>query len=83
MNELKHDDYDHDHSHGGKAETKILLNSLPYTRQEIIAARYIGAIVYMILTIGLTSVALFAFNKSFILTDIAIATADILTNPEV
>ncbi|HLR60793.1 MAG TPA: ABC-2 transporter permease [Pseudogracilibacillus sp.] len=55
-----------------KAETNILLNSLPYTRQEIIAARYIGAIVYMILAIGLTSVALFAFNKSFTLTDIAI-----------
>lgn len=58
-----------------KAETNILLNSLPYTRREIIAARYIGAIVYMILAVGLTSVALFVFNKSFTLTDIAIGSA--------
>ncbi len=55
-----------------KAETNILLNSLPYTRLEIIAARYIGAIVYMVLAISLTSVALFIFNKSFTLIDIAI-----------
>lgn len=55
-----------------KAETNILLNSLPYTRKEIIASRYLGAIVYMILSIGLTSLALFAFNKSFAISDIAI-----------
>lgn len=55
-----------------RAETNILLNSLPYTRTEIIAARYLGAIVYMILAIGLTSLALFAFNKPFTMTDIAI-----------
>src|SRR5699024_8301919 len=49
-----------------------LLNSLPYTRKEIIAARYIGAVVYMILAVGFTSLALFLFDKSFSLTDIAI-----------
>lgn len=55
-----------------KAETNILLNSLPYTRREIIAARYLGAILYMILSIGIASLALFAFNKPFSITDIAI-----------
>ncbi|MEK3733372.1 MULTISPECIES: ABC-2 transporter permease [Paenibacillus] len=55
-----------------RAETNILLNSLPYTRTEIIAARYLGAIVYMLLSIVLTSLALFIFNKPFTLTDIAI-----------
>ena len=55
-----------------KAETNILLNSLPYTRTEIIASRYLGAIVYMVLAIGVTSLALFAFNKPFTMTDIAI-----------
>src|SRR5699024_8311427 len=58
-----------------KAETNILLNSLPYTRREIIAARYIGAIVYMIFAVVLTSLALLAFNKSFTLTDIAIGSS--------
>src|SRR5699024_12449735 len=42
------------------------------TRKEIIAARYIGAVVYMILAVGFTSLALFLFDKSFSLTDIAI-----------
>lgn len=55
-----------------KAEVNILLNSLPYTRKEIIASRYLGAIVYMGLAIGLTSLALFLFNKPFTMTDIAI-----------
>lgn len=61
-----------------KAETNILLNALPYTRKEIIAARYIGAIVYMFLAIGLTSLALFVFNKSFTLTDIAVGSGSFL-----
>ncbi|MFJ7732669.1 ABC-2 transporter permease [Lysinibacillus sp. NPDC097231] len=56
-----------------KVETNILLNSLPYTRMEIIASRYIGAIVYMIASIGVTSLALFIFKKPFTMTDIAIA----------
>lgn len=55
-----------------KAETNILLNSLPYTRKEIIASRYIGAIVYMLIAIILTSAALFLFNKPFTFTDIAV-----------
>lgn len=55
-----------------KVETNILLNSLPYTRTEIIASRYLGAVVYMILAIGLTSLVLFIFNKPFTMTDIAI-----------
>lgn len=56
-----------------KAETNILLNSLPYRRKEIIAARYLGAIIYMALSIGVTSLALFVSNKPFTITDIAIA----------
>src|SRR5699024_1092736 len=56
-----------------KAETSILLNSLPYTRKEIIASRYLGAIIYMVLSIGVTSLALFVSNKSFTITDVAIA----------
>ncbi|MBU8768785.1 ABC-2 transporter permease [Cytobacillus oceanisediminis] len=55
-----------------KAETNILLNSLPYTRREIIASRYLGALLYMILSIGIASLALLAFNKPFTITDIAI-----------
>jgi|SRR5699024_5054347 len=35
-------------------------------------ARYVGAIVYMILSIELTSLLLFIFNKPFTLVDIAI-----------
>ncbi len=55
-----------------KAETNILLNSLPYTRTEIIASRYLGALVYMVLSIGVTSLVLIVFNKTFTMTDIAI-----------
>ncbi|MEK5185339.1 ABC-2 transporter permease [Solibacillus sp. FSL R5-0449] len=55
-----------------KVETNILLNSLPYTRSEIIASRYIGAVIYMVLAIGVTSLTLFVFNKPFTLTHIAI-----------
>ncbi|QIW19946.1 ABC-2 transporter permease [Bacillus thuringiensis] len=58
-----------------KVETNILLNSLPYTRTEIIASRYLGAIVYMVLAIGGTSLALFTFNKPFTIIDIAIGSS--------
>lgn len=54
-------------------ESNILLNSLPYTRTEIIASRYLGAIVYMAASMGIASLALLAFNRSFTWTDIAIA----------
>ncbi|MEK3934359.1 ABC-2 transporter permease [Sporosarcina sp. FSL W7-1349] len=55
-----------------KAETNILLNSLPYTRNEIVASRYLGAIVYMMLSIGVTSLALFVLNKPFAMVDIGV-----------
>ncbi|BAQ11146.1 multidrug ABC transporter permease [Bacillus sp. OxB-1] len=55
-----------------KAETNILLNSLPYTRNEIVASRYLGAIVYMMLSIGVTSLALFVLNKPFAMMDIGL-----------
>ncbi|MEB2359138.1 ABC-2 transporter permease [Bacillus pumilus] len=55
-----------------KAETNILLNSLPYTRNEIIASRYLGAVFYMVIAIGLTSAAFFSFGKLFSITDIAL-----------
>jgi len=46
-----------------KVESHILLNSLPYTRKEIIASRYIGALIYMIFSIGAVSFLLFIFDK--------------------
>ncbi|NMH70092.1 ABC-2 transporter permease [Bacillus sp. RO3] len=55
-----------------KAETNILLNSLPYTRKEIIASRYLGAVAYMFLSIGLASFSLYMFNKTFTIMDIVI-----------
>ncbi len=58
-----------------KVETNILLNSLPYTRTEIIASRYLGAIVYMVIAIGVTSLALLVFNKPFTMIDIAIGSS--------
>ncbi|WP_053362393.1 ABC-2 transporter permease [Bacillus sp. FJAT-27251] len=54
-----------------KAETNILLNSLPYTRTEIIASRFLGAVVYMALSVAVTSVAFFALDKPFTIKDIA------------
>ncbi|WP_377890728.1 ABC-2 transporter permease [Alkalihalobacillus sp. R86527] len=54
-----------------KAEANVLLNSLPYTRKEIIASRYLGAIVYMILAIALSSLALWLLDKPFTIKDIA------------
>jgi|SRR5690625_5029645 len=56
-----------------KSETNILLNSLPYTRKEIVASRYLGAIVYMVLAFGVTSLVFFVSNTSFSITDIAMA----------
>lgn len=55
-----------------RADTDILLNSLPYTRKEIIASRYLGAIVYSALSIGLVSFLLFLFQRSFTVKDILI-----------
>lgn len=44
------------YSYDEKVETNILLNSLPYTRTQIIASRYIGAIFYMAVSIGIAIV---------------------------
>ncbi|RLL43883.1 ABC-2 transporter permease [Oceanobacillus piezotolerans] len=56
-----------------QVESNILLNSLPYTRKEIVSAKYIGAIAYMILGIGVASVILYLFNFGFMIRDITIA----------
>lgn len=56
-----------------QVESNILLNSLPYTRKEIIAAKYIGAVAYMILSIGVASIILYIFNFDFSIRDITIA----------
>lgn len=53
-----------------RAETDKLLNSLPYTRKEIIASRYMGAIVYMIFSLVITSFLLHLFQKPFTFVDL-------------
>ena len=58
-----------------KVQTNILLNSLPYTRNEIISARYVGAVLYMALSIALTSLLLFILDTPFTLNDIAIGSS--------
>ncbi|PAD38996.1 ABC-2 transporter permease [Terribacillus sp. 7520-G] len=58
-----------------KPETNILLNSMPYTRFEIIASRFLGTIVFIILSIGVTSVLLYVFNRPFSIADIAISSS--------
>lgn len=67
------------HAYDEKTETNILLNSLPYTRTQIIAARYIGAVVYMLLAMGWTSIGFIIFGKSFTLPDISIGIGLFLT----
>ncbi|AKG03383.1 multidrug ABC transporter permease [Salimicrobium jeotgali] len=62
-----------------KAETNMLLNSLPYTRTEIIASRYLGAIVYMVLAIAISSLALFLMDKPFTIRDMAVGSGLFLT----
>ena len=56
-----------------QVESNILLNSLPYTRKEIVAAKYIGSVVYMILSIVVAGIILYLFNFDFIFQDIATA----------
>lgn len=63
------------HAYDAKAETNILLNSLPYTRKEIVASRYIGTIVYMLLAMAVTSVMLIVFQKSFTIEHIVMGNA--------
>lgn len=55
-----------------QTKSNILLNSLPYTRKEIVAARYLGAIVYMILSIILAGVILYVFQFDYTMRDVAI-----------
>ncbi len=62
-------------AYDAKAATNILLNSLPYTRSEIIASRYLGAVIYMVVSISIASLALFVSSISYTWTDIAIASA--------
>ncbi|WP_438350624.1 ABC-2 transporter permease [Paenibacillus sp. FA6] len=56
-----------------QVESNIFLNSLPYTRKEIVDAKYIGAIAYMILSIGIAGIILYVFNYDYTIRDIAIA----------
>ncbi|MDG5472447.1 ABC-2 transporter permease [Jeotgalibacillus sp. ET6] len=53
-----------------KSDVNILLNSLPYTRKEIIAARYLGALFYMAAAIGLSIIAMLLFSKDFSVVDV-------------
>ncbi|MCM3756442.1 ABC-2 transporter permease [Sporosarcina aquimarina] len=55
-----------------KTNVNVLLNSLPYTRKEIIASRYLGSLVYMAIAIGLTALALFVADRSFTFSHIAL-----------
>ncbi|WP_077604635.1 ABC-2 transporter permease [Oceanobacillus sojae] len=57
----------------GMAESNILLNSLPYTRKLIVASRYIGAMVYMILSMAMAGGVLYLFDYGYNMMDIAIA----------
>lgn len=58
-----------------RAETNILLNSLPYTRKQIIAARYIGSIFYIALSVLLVLGILLILNQSFEWRDVGIGVA--------
>ncbi|MFP7493385.1 ABC-2 transporter permease [Terribacillus saccharophilus] len=58
-----------------KPETNILLNSLPYTRTEIITSRFLGTIVSIIFSTIVTSILLYIFNKPFSITDITIGSS--------
>jgi len=55
-----------------KTKINILWNSLPYTRKEIVAAKYAGAVLFMILSIGVAGVILYFFNYSYTIGDMAI-----------
>lgn len=55
-----------------RAETNVLLNSLPYTRKEIIAARYLGSICYIALSVLLSIGILVLFNQPFKWLDVGI-----------
>ena len=56
-----------------QVESNILLNSLPYTRKEIVSAKYVGAIAYMILSITVASIIFYIFGYDYGIRDISIA----------
>lgn len=60
-------------AYDGEVKTNLLLNTLPYTRKKIIASRYLGAVIYMVLSIGAASVTLIVADKTFTINDILIA----------
>lgn len=57
----------------GMVKSNILLNSLPYTRKEIVNAKYVGSVVYMALSIALASMIFYFVGYEFMFRDIAIA----------
>ena len=56
-----------------QVDANVLLNSLPYTRKEIVVAKYMGAIIYMVMAVAVTSVILYVARFPFTWQDIALA----------
>ena len=50
-----------------KDNANILLNSLPYTRKEIVSSKYIGSLIYTSLIIFITSIGDFFLNGKEVL----------------
>lgn len=57
-----------------QAGADVFLNSLPYSRKEIVAARYLGSIVYILATIAITAGILYVLRFSFTFEALLIAT---------
>ncbi|MDN6664697.1 MAG: ABC-2 transporter permease [Tetragenococcus koreensis] len=56
-----------------QAGADFLLNSLPYTRKEIVAARYLGSIFYIPVTIAITAGVLYLLQFHFTFKEALIA----------
>lgn len=56
-----------------QVDANVLLNSLPYTRKEIVVAKYMGAIIYMVMAVAVTSLILYVARFPFTWQDIALA----------
>ncbi len=56
-----------------KTNVNVLLNSLPYTRKQIIASRYLGTIVYMAAGMGVAIISLTLAHQSFTVTHVALS----------
>lgn len=65
-------------SYDEQTDTDKLLNSLPYKRKEIIASRYVGTIIFMLVSFALAAVLMFMFNETFSVNDILMASAAFL-----